>query len=120
MSDTAAQSQGDPFSAVGGHALTILTRLRVEHDKLAKFNALFAAYAECVRTHEAGCLSYQVVRAIGAPTAVLVIARYRSLEAYRDHLQATHTVSILSMLDPLLEDHPVMEVYLDGERTTQA
>jgi quinol monooxygenase YgiN len=103
----------DPFADLGEQALTILTKLKVAPAHAGRFLGLFEAYADCVRQHEPGCSAYQVVRAVGAPNDVLIIARYRSLEAYRAHVQSTHTISILSMLGPLLLEHPVLEIYVD-------
>jgi quinol monooxygenase YgiN len=92
--------------------MTIITRLEVDPPLLAQFNQLFAVYAADVRAYEPGCEFYEVVRAFDSPTHVVVIARYASLEAYRAHVNAPHTVSILSRLDKLLTAEPKLEIYV--------
>jgi quinol monooxygenase YgiN len=106
-------SDGRGSEDFGEGAITILTHLKVEPGKLDRFDQLFALYAADVRTSEPGCLHYDVVRAAGARESVLIIAKYASLDAYKDHVEASHTVSILKILDDLLDAHPELEIYVD-------
>jgi quinol monooxygenase YgiN len=106
-------ADGDVGDDLGDKPITILTRLQVEAGKLDRFDQLIAVYAEDVRTFEAGCAHYSVVRAAGDRSAVLIIGRYASLAAYRAHVEAPHTISALKILSELLDDHPVLEIYLD-------
>lgn len=94
--------------------VAILTWLQVEPDRLDDFDAVMRVFTADVRTYEPACRDYRVVYQVGDRTRVLVMARYASMEAYYAHVTAPHTISITSILDPMLIGAPVISVYLDG------
>lgn len=92
-----------PVSAFGAdQPITILTRLDVEAAAGDSFAALIEAFAQSVRDHEPDCTEYRILRAAGAPLAVVILARYTRFEAYLAHLEGSHTKTIMRLLEPML------------------
>ena len=104
---------GDFRDDLGDGPITVLTRLKLEPSRADDFHRLIAVYAQDVRTYEPGCQTYSVVRAVGAPAHILIIARYDTVDAYYAHVEASHTATILSLLQPMIDGSPVLEVYVD-------
>ncbi len=77
-----------------------------------------AAFTECIKAtrKENGCIAYDLNRSADDPTQYINYERWASVAALGAHLNAAHTVKLLTTIAPFLASAPEVKVYsLAGE-----
>ena len=71
------------------------------------------AFAECIplTRKETGCIAYDLNRGYEEPTKYINYERWASVAALDAHLNAAHTVKLLTAIGPLVEGSPLIKVY---------
>lgn len=71
------------------------------------------AFSECIplTRKEKGCIAYDLNRSCEEPTKYINYERWATVAALDSHLNAPHTVKLLSTIGPLVEGSPVVKVY---------
>jgi quinol monooxygenase YgiN len=71
------------------------------------------AFTECIKLtrKETGCIAYDLNRCCEEPTKYINYERWASVAALDAHLNAPHTVKLLTTLAPYLDGSPVIKVY---------
>lgn len=72
-----------------------------------------SAFAECIKATrlENGCIAYDLNRSADDELQYINYERWASVAALDAHLQADHTVKLLTTIGPLLDDVPEVKVY---------
>ena len=72
-----------------------------------------AAFTECIKLtrQEKGCIAYDLNRSYEEPTKYINYERWASVAALDAHLNAAHTVKLLTAIGPLVEGSPLIKVY---------
>jgi quinol monooxygenase YgiN len=72
-----------------------------------------AAFTECIKLtrQEKGCIAYDLNRSCEEPTKYINYERWVSVAALDAHLNAAHTVKLLTTIAPYIDGSPVIKVY---------
>ncbi|HQR09189.1 MAG TPA: putative quinol monooxygenase [Gemmatales bacterium] len=72
-----------------------------------------AAFTECIKLtrKENGCIAYDLNRSYEEPNKYINYERWASVAALDAHLNAPHTVKLLTAIAPFLDGSPVIKVY---------
>ena len=72
-----------------------------------------AAFSECIKLtrKETGCIAYDLNRSADDDSAYINYERWASVPALDAHLNAAHTVKLLTTIGPFLASTPEVKVY---------
>lgn len=89
--------------------LDVIATIEVQPGRADEAVAIFAEYLETVRA-EAGCLRYELFRVRRDPDTLVMVEKWESAEALKDHGVAEHFVAMSGRLAGLLASAPAVRV----------
>ncbi len=93
----------------GAHMVAIIAKMKLKEGNVDEAIKLFEAVVPKVREEE-GTLAYGICRDKANPNVLVVIERYRDMEAIQAHSSSAHFKEFSRAIGPILDGKPEISV----------